>query len=387
MAAITSAAQAAIAAADPSPGESKENTLRNKTQALVQNMNGQTGAFWKAALWASSYYHNHPLTTTLTDDQVSDWKFWLPMDLFEWRWAKKIRELFPWWQFTHNTDGHYMIVPAEYVPPKERWEQCEVTLRQPTYHTMYNLPNDEKKITYWDVYMQFSNLDTADEVTRDLVEHDVHPEVRQFIMDRGCPEDMGDFVWRWAEDDRELTRKWQKWAERGIEDHIIAVTEKITGITMEDCMKKDTPPPLRRSATWVGKWYEGSDACPPRERADLEGDDIAIMVEVRAPDALLNEWCKLEMAGTKDNPMWKQKGLPAGMRWMMDTIWAHLNPRERAPIKHELEYWRYTSGLSVSIDRWLHIQLLHNFGDCFTEESIERVKDDNWMLCPRTVNY
>ena len=42
----------------------------------------------------------------------------------------------------HNTDGHYMIVPAEYVPPKERWEQCEATLRQPTYHTMYNLPND-----------------------------------------------------------------------------------------------------------------------------------------------------------------------------------------------------------------------------------------------------
>ena len=212
----------------------------------VQNMNGQTGAFWKAALWASSYYHNHPLTTTLTDDQVSDWKFWLPMDLFEWRWAKKIRELFPWWQFTHNTDGHYMIVPAEYVDPEERWKLCESTLRQPTFHTMYNLPNDEEKITYWDVYMQFSNLDTADEVTRDLVEHDVHPEVRQFIMDRGCPEDMGDFVWRWAEDDRELTRKWQKWAERGIEDHIIAVTEKITGITMEDCMKKDTPPPLRR---------------------------------------------------------------------------------------------------------------------------------------------
>ena len=50
-------------------------------------------------------------------------------------------------------------------------------------------------------------------------------------------------------------------------------------------MKKDTPPPLRRSATWVGKFYEGSDACPPRERADLEGDDIAIMVDVRAPES------------------------------------------------------------------------------------------------------
>ena len=153
---------------------------------------------------------------------------------------------------------------------------------------------------------------------------------------------------------------------------------------MEDCMKKDIPPPLRRSATWVGKFYEGSDACPPRERVDQEGDDTLIMVEVRAPDALLNDWCKLKMAGTKDNPMWKQKKLPAGLRWMMDTIWAHLNHRERAHIKHELEYWQYTSGSSVSIDKWLHIQLLHNFGDCFTEESKKKVP---WMLRPRTVKY
>ena len=384
MAAITSAAQAAIAAADPSPGESKENTLRNKTQALVQNMNGEIGAFWKAALWASSFYHNHPLTTTLTDDQVSDWKFWLPMDLFEWRWAKKIRELFPWWQFTHNTDGHYIIVPAEYVPPKERWEQCEATLRQPTYHTMYNLPNDGKRITYWDLFVVFPRTSTADEVVRELEEHDVHPEVRKFIMDRGCPKDLEDFVCCWAEDDRELTRKWQKWAQLGIEDYIVTVTEKITGITAVECMKKDTPPPLRRSATWVGKFYEGSDACPPRERVEQEGDDTLIMVEVRAPDALLNEWCHLVIAGTKDNPMWKQKGLPAGLEWMIDVIWANLTPEERADISHELEYWRIASGSSVSIDRWLHIQLLHNFGDCFTKESKKRV---NWMLRPRTVKY
>ena len=72
---------------------------------------------------------------------------------------------------------------------------------------------------------------------------------------------------------------------------------------------------------------------------------------------------------------------------MMDTIWFHLNPEERAQIKHELEYWRYTSGLSVSIDKWLHIQLLHNFGDCFTEESKEKVQNDNWMLYPRTVKF
>ena len=386
MAAITSAAQAAIAAADPSSGESKENTLRNKTQTLIQNMNGETEAFWEAALLASSFYHNHLLTTTLTDDQVSDWKFWLPMDLFEWRWAKKIRELSPWWQFTHNTEGHYTISPAEYVDPQERWEQCEATLRQPTHHTMYNLPNDSESITYWDVFTQFTKNCTAEQMKRELDEFAVQEDVWRFITDRGCPKDMEDFVWRWAEEEKELKLKWQKWAQRGIEDHIITVTEEITGITMEDCMKKDIPPPLRRSATWVGKFYEGSDACPPRERVDQEGDDTLIMVEVRAPKSLL-EWCKLEMAGTKENPMWKQEKLPAGMRWMLDTIWAHLNPEERAQIKHELEYWRYTSGLSVSIDKWLHIQLLHNFGDCFTEESKKRVQDENWMLCPRTVKF
>ena len=385
MAAITSSAQAAIAAADNSPGESKENTLRNKTQALVQNMNEETEAFWKAALLASSFYHNHLLTTTLTDDQVSDWKFWLPMDLFEWRWAKKIRELSPCWQFTHNTEGHYTISPAEYVDPEERWELCESTLRQPTFHTMYNLPNDEKRITYWDVYMQFSKSDTADEVTRDLEEHDVHPEVRRFIMDRGCPKDMEDFVWRWAEEEKELKLKWQKWAQRGIEDHIVTVTEKITGITMEDCMKKDIPPPLRRCATWFDKFYKGSDACPPRERVEQEGDDTLIMVEVRAPKALLREWCNLEMDGTSDNPMWKQKGLPAGLEWMMDVIWANLTPKERKDIEHDLEHWRIASRAAGNIDRWLHIQLLHNFGDCFTEESKKRAVP--WMLRPRTVKY
>ena len=367
-----------------SSGESKENTLLNKTQALIQNMNGQTGPFWEAALLAASFYHHHPLTTSLAKQQVSDPYFWLPIDFFQWRWADKIRELFPWWEFSHNTEGHYVIEPAEYVSPNERWEQCEATLRQPTFSTMHNLPKDEKRITYWDLFVVFPRTSTADEVVRELEKYDVHPEVRKFIMDRGCPKDMEDFVWCWAEEDRELILNWQKWAQLGIEDHIVKVTEKVTGITWEECIKKDTPPPLRRSATWMGKWYEGSDACPPRERADLESDDIAIMVEVRAPDALLNEWCRLEMDGTKDNPMWKQKGLPAGLRWMIDTIWAHLNPKERADISHELEYWRISSGSSVSIDRWLHIQLLHNFGDCFTKESKKRV---HWMLCPRTVKY
>lgn len=362
------AAMAAIAAAVGGEGESKENTLLNKTQTLIQNMEGKEGAFWEAALYATYFYHIHPLTRNLTEREVTDWRFWLPMDLFEWRWKKEIKELFPWWEFTHNTDGHYVMEPDEYICPEERWKVCETTLRQPTFHTMYNLPNNHKKITYWDVF----GLDNA------------HFEVREFIIQRGCPKDLEVFVWCWAEDDRELNRNWQKWGQRGIEDHIVTVAEKITGVTMEECMKKDTPPPMRRQATWVGKFYEDSDACPPRERVDQEGDDTLLMVEVRAPKSLLREWCYLEMDGTKDNPMWKQKGLPAGLEWMVDIIWANLTPQEREKIKHELMYWQHSSGPSVSLDKWLHVQLLHNFGDCFTEESKRRL---NWMLIPRDVTW
>ena len=206
------------------------------------------------------------------------------MDLFEWRWAKKIRELSPWWQFTHNTEGHYTISPAEYVDPEERWEQCEVTLRQPTYHTMYNLPNDSESITYWDVFTQFTRNCTAEQMKRELDEFAVQEDVWRFITDRGCPKDMEDFVWRWAEEEKELKLKWQKWAQRGIEDHIITVTEEITGITMEDCMKKDIPPPLRRSATGGGSSMKVRMHVLP-ESALIKRAMTLIMVEVRAPKA------------------------------------------------------------------------------------------------------
>ena len=111
---------AAVAAAGGGEGESKENTLHNKTQSLIQNMEGKEGAFWEAALYATYFYHIHPLTTSLTEGDVTDWRFWLPMDLFEWRWKREIQELFPWWEFTHNTDGHYGIEPAEYICPEAR---------------------------------------------------------------------------------------------------------------------------------------------------------------------------------------------------------------------------------------------------------------------------
>ena len=383
MAAITSAAQAAIAAA--SPGESKENTFHNKINALKTICDHSNKGFQEAVETVIYLYTIHPGTSSLTEEDGLDEMFWLPFDLLQWRWKQELEKLFPWWVFNYNSDGHYSIVPAEYVPPKERWEQCEATLREATFHTMYNLPNDNDTITYWDVYADFSHDVTTTDVLENLKQKDIHPEVMEWTVHRGIPTDLEELVWLHGEDDRRIHRYWQMWAQRGLEDLIVRTTGEVTGITLEDYMKKDTPPPLRRQATLVGKFYEGSDACPPREPW-THNENGVIMVDVRAPKSLL-EWCQLEMAGTKDNPMWKQKKLPAGLLWMMDTIWAHLNDRERAHIKHELEYWRIASGSSVSIDRWLHIQLLHNFGDCFTEESKKKIKAEVWMLCPRTVKY
>lgn len=382
MAAITSAAQAAIAAA--SPGESKENTLHNKINALKTICDHSNQGFQEAVETVIYLYTIHPLTQSIAEEQVIDEMFLLPIDFLQWRWKEELEKLFPWWVFNYNSDGHYSIVPAEYVPPKERWKQCEATLREPTFHTMYNLPNDNDKITYWDVYADFSHAITTTEVLEKMKKKDIHPEVMEWTINRGIPTDLQELIWLHGEDDRRTHRYWQMWARRGFEDLIVRTTALFTGITMEDYMKKDTPPPLRRQATWVGKFYELSDACPPRERADLEGNDIAIMVDVTAPEVLLRDWCTLKMDGTKDNPMWKQKKLPAGLKWMVDVIWANLTPEEREDISHELEYWRIARGSSVSIDRWLHIQLLHNFGDCFTEESKENV---HWMLHPRTAKY
>ena len=382
MATITSAAEAAIAAA--SPGESKENTLLNKTQALIQNMGGKEGAFREASLQVASFYHLHPLTISLTEGEVPDWRFWLPIDLFEWRWWQKIQELFPWWEPTHNTAGHYTIVPDEFVPPQERRKTCEAILREPTFYTYFNLPYDPKKITYWDLFVEFSQMSTADEVAREMDKKQVHPEVREFIIHRGYPGDLEKFVRCWAEEDPELHKNWQKWGQRGIEIHILKVTEKITGITLEEWKKKNPPPKLMRQATWFGKFYPLSNACPPRERAHVEGGDIPFMVEVHAPE-LLPKLCRLKESGPKDNPTWKQKGLPAGLEWMIDVIWANLTPTEREELGWMVTQWGIdNNSSSVSVDQWLHLQLLHNFGECFTAESKRKV---NRMLIPRTAKW
>ena len=378
MAAITSAAAAAIAAAFP--GESKENTLHNKINALKTICDHTNKGFLEAVDTVVYMYTIHPGTSSLTEEQVLDKMFLLPIDLLQWRWKKQLEKLFPWWEFTHNTVGHYTIEPAEYICPKERWEICKTTLRQPTFHTMYNLPNNSDKITYWDVFEQFSRKSTP-EVASEMKKQHIHPEMKNFIIQRGCPKDLEEFVFCWAEDDRELMMHWQKWGQRGIEDHICKVTVKTTGIALEKLKKN--PPKLTRQATWFGKFYPMSNACYPRERVELEGDDIPIVVEVVAPHQL-HEMCLLEESGPKKNPTWKSKGVPAGKHWMIDIIWANLSHVERENISYMLETYDIPNNYTVEVDTWLNIQLLHNWGDCFTDES---KKNLSWMLTPRKATW
>ena len=355
-------------------------------------MESKEGAFWEAAQYITYFYHIHPLTRILTEGDVTDWRFWLPMDLFEWRWKSEIEELFPLWEFTHNTDGHYVIEPAEYICPEERWEICKTTLRQPTFHTMYNLPNNSDKITYWDVFVKFSGKHTADEVVSELEKKQVHPDVREFIIQRGCPKDLEEFVWCWAEEERELYKNWQKWGQRGIEDHILKVTENITGVFIEEWEEKNPIPRLRRQATWAGKFYPLSDACHPREK---EGNDTLIMVDVVAPWWLHN-MCSLEESGPEENPTWKSIGVLAGKSWMIDVIWANLTHAEREEIS------KMYNLCNEYLHHWLYIQLVHNWEDCFTDESkfntelsISRNEPfiapfretHKWMMIPREVTW
>ena len=386
MAAITSAAQAAIAAA--APGESKENTLYNKIRSLADLTHSSgDGPFWHALQTVIGFYTQHPHTSGLTEAQVSDKWFWLPLDLFEWRWGKeKLLPLFPWWEFTHNTGSHYAIVSAEYACPAETIAIAETTLRQPTYHNMYSVPNNSHKVTYWDIFGW---------------EH-AHPEIADYIKSRGCPTDLNDFIYCWAQDDRTLLKNPYKWARRGLSQHIVTITEEVSGITMEQLMDT-TPAKLRRQATWEGKFYWSSNACPPRERVEQNGDDLPIVVHVTAPSWLHN--CPLHESGTIINRTWKITGVPAGKKWMIDVIWANLTPPERKVIQKMHKTWLDWGGDYDSyIEYWLCIQLEHNWGDCFTAESKDKVKNlyineaskricavfkekHLWMLTPRTAKW
>ena len=165
------------------------------------------------------------------------------------------------------------------------------------------------------------------------------------------------------------------------------------------------PAKLVRQATLNGKFYWNSDACPPRERIEIEGDDIPIVVQVIAP-AWLHDMCSLKESGPEENPTWKTTGVPAGRRWMIDVIWANLTHAKREEIEVMYKKWLdLGSDIDSYIQYWLCIQLDHNWGECFTQESKEKVKDfyhhyyhfhhlcaifkDNhlWMLIPREVTW
>ena len=108
--------------------------------------------------------------------------------------------------------------------------------------------------------------------------------------------------------------------------------------------------------------------------------------------------CSLEESGPVENPTWKSEGVPAGKRWMIDVIWANLTHAERDEVSK-----MYRSCFDFEreyIQHWLYIQLVHNWGFCFTDESkanaelnishnelyIAQFKETHkWMMIPRKV--
>mgnify|MGYP001479050959 CR=1 FL=1 len=103
--------------------------------------------------------------------------------------------------------------------------------------------------------------------------------------------------------------------------------------------------------------------------------------EVVPPDWLYQH-CQLEESGPEDNPTWKSKELDGGTRWMIGVIWRNLSNEERWQISmmsYGIEQFEF------DLERWLHIQLIHNWSDCFTNKSKERSL--GWMVRPRDVTY
>lgn len=133
---------------------------------------------------------------------------------------------------------------------------------------------------------------------------------------------------------------------------------------------KHQTPHMQRQASFVGKYYPNSSACPPKRR-DKDGH----IVDVVAPGRL-KALCRLEESGSVDNPTWKTEGVAGGIPWMIDFIWASLSDEERNDIM-----LRINDYCPVHLVTWLHIQLLNNWSDCFTPES--KKKNLHWMLVPR----
>lgn len=378
-------------------GKSKENTLNNKIWSLIRYTDVSDVDFWKAAQVVVAVYTVHPNTSMLTEMQIlalsEDKWFWIVIDLFEWRWKKKIQDIFPWWEFTHNTGSHYMIEPEVYECPEETWKNSELLI-MPLHHIMYNIPAiDSPKLAYWDVF----GVDGA------------HSEVVDYIVTRGCPKDLESFVYRCAADDKLLLNTYQKWGRRGIAQHIVICTEEISGITLytanyyslSKTEEISEHVKLMRHSTWPGKFYKHSVACPPRERIGQEGIDIPIVVEVIAPTWLHNMRSLEESYSCSSSSLeaiWEKTGVPGGKHWMIDVIWANLTHAERAEI---VKMHKQCVVGDEYIQYWLYIQLVHNWGDCFTDKSKDYIKSfyssiaehisatfkekHKWMITPREV--
>ena len=145
-------------------------------------------------------------------ENMDKW-FLLILDLFEWRWKEKIQKMFEWWELDYNGDGHYRIEPEEYICPKKRWEMAETSLRQPTYHSMYNVPDiGSGKLTYWDVFGLDPDVD--------------HSELVDYFSGRRCPEDLKDILYMWAEDESVLNKNYRRWVYDGLVDHIYCVCDE-----------------------------------------------------------------------------------------------------------------------------------------------------------------
>lgn len=222
-----------------SSGESK-NTFSNKISALNNSLSLESDEdLVNAMKKVVSSYSNIVSLTSEDLENMDEW-FWLILDLFEWRWKEKIQMIFPWWEFSYNGDGHYKIEPEEYICPKKRWNISEKCLRQPTYHTMYNVPDIESgKLTYWDVFGCIDDL-----------------ELGEYFSDRRCPKDLEDILYMWGEEESVLNKNYRIWVYRGLVEHINNVIyekweEEKERIEME---KKENEEIAEANEYYIGGW-------------------------------------------------------------------------------------------------------------------------------------
>ena len=216
---------------------SKSSMLNNKIWALIEHVPRDDSDFWKATQVVINAYTVHPNTTLL--EITADEYFLLLFDLYEWRWREAIMKLRLGWKFTYNTKGHYKIEPVKYVTESP---------------FMHNFPTtNSPKITYWDIFP------------------DGESDATKYAKRRGIPTHLEDFVYCWGEEDRTLLKNHPKWALEGLIEHIILITEEMSGITMNQFL--NTSAKFRTQATWLSELYQYSDF-NPTESVESEENNV-----------------------------------------------------------------------------------------------------------------